>query len=202
MHASALQQVALLTTATKPLTTTSALIERCRNGDTAAQREFIDRYQTFVFRVALRLLGNYHQAEDCSQEVFIKALERIATFKGETAVETWLYRVTANHCLDHLRRETRARKAHENGGTWSQDAIASPETELITAETREAIVRAVASLPAKYRTVYLMHHWEELPYEEIARIEGTSVSAIKMRIARGRELLLVRLAAWYEPRKR
>lgn len=178
------------------------LIERCVTGDRAAQREFVETYKGFIFRVALKVVRNHHLAEDLSQEVFIKVLRSLDTFKGETPIETWLYRVTVNKCLDHMRRSPIDKKSSTDDVALAGLTASghSPEHSVIEAETQVAVAKAVAELPVKFRLVYLQHHWEQLSYEEIAILEKTSVSAIKMRISRGRVLLVEKLKDLWERR--
>lgn len=175
------------------------LVARCVKGERAAQRAFIERYKGFIFRIALKVTRNHHAAEDLSQEAFLKILDKLESFKGETPVETWLYRVTMNHCLDHLRRVNARRTVElDEGADGPVDEGASPEATLLDRELAGAVGRALAELPPKFRLAYTLHHWEDLSYEDIARMEKTSVSAIKMRIARGREQLVQKLRGWFE----
>lgn len=175
------------------------LVARCVKGERAAQRVFIERHKGFIFRIALKVTRNHHAAEDLSQEAFLKILDKLESFKGETPVETWLYRVTMNHCLDHLRRVNARRTVDLDALTEGPvDQGVSPEGALLDTELAGAVGRALAELPPKFRLAYTLHHWEDLSYEDIARIEKTTVSAIKMRIARGREQLVKKLRGWFE----
>jgi RNA polymerase sigma-70 factor (ECF subfamily) len=178
------------------------LLARCIAGDARAQRAFIEKHQRFVFRTALKVVGDRHTAEDMAQETFLKLLDKLGSFRGDTPIETWLYRVTVNHCLDHLRRfPAKRRPAPLDAVAESPFEGEDPEDSALSGERQRAVAAALAELPEKYRIVYLLHHFEDQSYEEIARGERTSVSAIKMRMARGRQMLVAKLTSWAEKRR-
>ena len=198
-----LPEAALSPTLEAAVVEDKGLIERCIAGDARAQRTFIERHKGFVYRVALKVTAERHTAEDLAQEAFIKILDRLDSFRGDKPVETWLYRVTVNHCLDYLRRNP-AKRRHlplESAPEAPTDDEASAESALLASELQSAVAAALATLPEKYRIVYLLHHWEDQTYEEIAQAEHTSVSAIKMRFARGRIMLVEKLKYWVERRR-
>jgi RNA polymerase sigma-70 factor (ECF subfamily) len=138
-----------------------------------------------VYSVAYRMMGNEHDALDAVQETFLNAYRRAASFRGESALGTWLYRVTINTCLDLLRRRSRTPQPAES---QVQEEAYAPDVATQVTE-RMDLARALRELGDDFREVILMHDVGGVPYEEIARLTGTSIGTIKSRISRGRRKL-------------
>lgn len=140
-----------------------------------------DAYSDAVYRLAMVYLGRHADAEDVTQEVFLRLLHRAPSFTGEDHEKRWLLQVTANLCKDQLRSFWRKRV------TQLEDSLpaAAPEE-------REAL-RAVAALPEKYRLPIHLYYYEGYSVTEIAEILKLGQSAVKMRLKRGRELLKIEL---------
>ena len=175
---------------------------------------FMQAYQNIVFSTAVRLLGNQAEAEDISQEVFLKAYERFAELRHSPTLGGWLKTVTTNLCLNHLSRyRARWRFFSEMFSSDQEDDFAveipapnSIQDQLDGADHRRLLERALQKLPAAQRVPLVLYHFENLRYEEIAAKLGVSISKVKIDIFRGREALRKKLklnlageAEWISP---
>lgn len=167
------------------------LIERFQAGDRAAFATIYERHYGRVLRVAWRMLGQQALAEDIAQEVFIRAWHALPDFEIRARLSTWLYRVTVNACLDHLKSGRRRYERQADEGVLEQRRAGdpSPQAQVIAAQREALVTEAVARLPAKYRAVVVLRDIEERPYKEIHEILGLPVTTLKMRAIRGRAML-------------
>ena len=158
---------------------------------------FVKSYQNMVFSTAIRLLGNETEAEDMSQEVFLKAYERFEELSVSPTVGGWLKTVTRNLCLNHLSRY-RARwrffseMKGENDEEEREVEWAAPDTheqQVDRADHRVLLEAALHKLPAAQRVPLVLYHFEDMGYEEIAAKLRISLSKVKTDIHRGREAL-------------
>ena len=158
---------------------------------------FVRAYQNMVFSKAVRLLGNEAEAEDISQEVFLKAYQRFAELRHSPTVGGWLKKVTTNLCLNHLSRY-RARwrffselfTANEDDDHYPEiPAPDSTEERIDSIDHRELVEQALRKLPSAQRVPLVLFHFENLSYEEIATSLGVSLSKVKTDIFRAREKL-------------
>ena len=140
--------------------------------------ELYDRYGKFLFRISYAILCNREDAEDAVQDVFYKYLLKQPLFRDEDHEKAWFLRVASNRSKDMLRR----RKIRT---TLSLEEIEEYEI----APEQATILRDLFSLPEKYKTVMILHYLEDLSVQDIARAESLTPSAVKMRLARGREML-------------
>jgi RNA polymerase sigma-70 factor (ECF subfamily) len=168
-------------------------------------------YAPRVYHLARRLLGNAADAEDVTQEVFVKVVGKLPTFRGEAAFPTWLYRVAVNAALAYRRQRARREGGRvpnplEDFGADGKHLAPvrrwalGPEQQALDRETHELIEGAIAGLPAIYRDVYVLADVEELPNAEVAEILGLSVAAVKSRLHRARLLMRKALAPYFEER--
>ena len=175
------------------------LVARHREGDLDAFGEIYRRHAGRLYSLAYRMVGNAGDAEDLLQEIFMQAHRKLSSFKGESALVTWLYRLAMNHCLDHLRsKATRMRHA-----TGSLDAEGGPPTPAAPAGAVELTVsrldleRAIAGLPEGCRAAFLLHDVEGFEHREVAAMlgiaEGTSKSQVHKARLRLRETLRARV---------
>ena len=161
---------------------------------------FMRAYQDMVYTTALRLLNNEAEAEDISQEAFLKAYERFDEVSQSPTAGGWLKTVTRNLCLNHLSRY-RARwrffseMASENDEEREVDfpAPATHDQEMATADQRRLLEEALRKLPAAQRVPLVLYHFEDLSYEEIAARLKSSMAKVKTDIFRGREALRKKL---------
>jgi len=169
--------------------------------DTHQFEVFMRAYQDMVYTTAVRLLGNEAEAEDISQEVFLKAYERYDDLSKSPTVGGWLKTVTRNLCLNHLTRyRARWRFFSEFSLEQKDDdreiEFAAPDTfeqDLETKDNRRLLEVALQKLPATQRVPLVLYHFEDLGYEEIAAKLRISLGKVKTDIFRGREALRKKL---------
>ena len=173
------------------------LIERARRGDHTAFGQLVERYKDAIYRLAYRILRNAGDAEDAAQESFVRAYVAIDSFNPQFRFYTWLSTITQHVCFRSLRSRdwrivsvdpglVRVSRAHVEDG---------PEIGLLLRERDEAIRGLVDGLPGKYRQVLILRHWHELSYDEIARATELSLSSVKTRLHRARQMLATAMAA-------
>ncbi len=164
------------------------LTEKLKKGEEEAFELLISEYQQKIYALSFSLLGNHEDALDTVQEVFIKIYNKISSFNGESALSTWIFRITKNACYDHLRKS----KKNIEGEIPENAADASPLPDEIfqKKEVRRAVRVALESLPPKYKTVLLLREYENLSYGEISKVLDISEGTVKSRISRAREYLL------------
>lgn len=163
---------------------------RCRTGDRAAFDEIVSRYQLRLFRFAFRLLGDRSEAEDAVQETFVRVYKAIPAYRPDGYFSSWVYRIALNEC----RRRHRAHRVTVPLEAVQQTADGpDPEQSLVTSERNRQLRRAVDALPEHYRIVMVLFYFEEMSVDQISRTIDVSVSAVKVRLHRGRERLATRL---------
>ena len=173
-------------TLTVPVATTSqdteadnSIVERYLAGDMTAFDELMIRYERQIYRVCYRFVNNRDDAMDLAQEVFIKAFEHLANFRRESSMKTWLYRIAMNHCINHVKKNSREFvQITENVGSTR----ASIHSEMEEREKREQFRSLVKKLPPKQKAILEMRIHEQLSYEEIATMSGRSISTIKASV--------------------
>ena len=169
------------------------LVQRCLEGDATAWDTLVRTYEKRVFNIAYKFLARYEEAEDLTQEIFVKLFRALPTYDRRAQFDTWLTRVSRNLCIDHYRR--RRREAEKVTDEVDPDAI--PMNELLsrpdaTLERRDevAMVRqALAKLPPAYRVAVALRDIHELSYEDIAVRLQLPEGTVKSRINRGRREL-------------
>jgi RNA polymerase sigma-70 factor (ECF subfamily) len=168
----------------------AALVNRSATGDESAFEVLVTRYERVLFRVALRLLGDYDDARDATQAAFIKAYQKLESFDPRFRFFSWIYRILLNECLN-ARRD---RHPHEAVAP-DRAAAGSPLDSLEVADRRRVIQRALLALPTEYRQVIVLRHFGELNYDDIAETLSVPVSTVKSRLYTARQRLLDMLAA-------
>ncbi|MBI4832593.1 MAG: RNA polymerase sigma factor [Candidatus Lindowbacteria bacterium] len=173
-----------------------ALMESYAKGDTGAFEELLRRHRRPVFAYLCRMAGS-ELAEDIFQEVFIRVISSRATYKRTAKFSTWLYRIAHNTCVDALRRENYRKteslfqpadpRVAENGGEMLiQDIVPSsnpgPAEELARKQLSDALKKCIARLNPEQREVFVLRQYQNLPFQEIARVVGTSESTVKSRM--------------------
>lgn len=174
------------------------LVEGCKRREPAACEELYRLHSGRVFSLATRFAGGQADGEDLLQEIFVQVFRKIGSFKGESALGTWIYRLAVNHCLDYVR----SRQARQRQVTDSLDDTAavpaSPAARPMRAE-RIDLERAIAQLPDGYRAAFLLHDVEGFEHQEVAALlgiaEGTSKSQVHKARLRIREYLAGRTPA-------
>ncbi|MGD0771343.1 MAG: sigma-70 family RNA polymerase sigma factor [Candidatus Solibacter sp.] len=160
------------------------VLAAARSGDLPAFELLMRRYERLVLVTALRLAGNLPDAQDVSQEVFLKLYRNLGKLSSEDAVASWLYRVTVNACHD-LRRRRPPEDAVENGGQLAAGG-ADPHQALSESERRRALELSLRMLPEKERVALVLRDLEGLSTEEVARVLGSSPATVRSQISKAR----------------
>jgi RNA polymerase sigma-70 factor, ECF subfamily len=161
------------------------LVGRVLAGDTAAFEVLVRRHQRVLFTVALRMLGDREEAQDATQNTFVKAYEKLATFNANYRFFSWIYRIVVNECLN----VRRARPPATESGAF-EPVAAGEALELLEAQDRRRIVQgAILALPNDYRQVIVLRHFTELSYDEISTTLGIPVKTVKSRLYTARQRL-------------
>ena len=164
------------------------IIKKCLSGDKYAFSELVNRYKKLVFSTAYRMLGNYEEAEDASQEVFIRIYNSLNRYNSLYKFSTWSMRITTNYCLDMLRKRKGDVYSLESQYDLQDDSL-SPEEHYIKQENQNTVQKAIDSLPDKYKVLIILFHFRGLSYSEIMDVTGESLTIIKNRLYRGRQML-------------
>jgi len=177
------------------------LVGRCQSGDLEAFNVLISRYETRVLNMSLRYLRDYHQAVDETQEIFLKIFRKINLFKGDSAFGTWLYRITANHCLNVIKSQRSASSGRDKTvsldvaqeenyqGVLRDSKAERPDEVYARAELRRTISGLLVKLPASHRQVVILRHFEQMSYDEIAKVMELPVSTVRSCLFRARKQL-------------
>ena len=172
----------------------SYLVQRAQEGYLDAFSELVDRHALRAYRVALRMLGNHHDAEDIAQESLVAAWQHLAGFRIESSFQTWLYQIVTRRALNRIRRARAVSSLDPLDEVSDEDA--GPAAEAERARTIDAVSAAVAALPPAQRMTVVLHHFEGLPYQQVAQITGMTVPAVRSHLYRGRRALAESLAEW------
>jgi RNA polymerase sigma-70 factor, ECF subfamily len=177
------------------------LVTASQRGDQDAFAFLVQRHQRRVFNMVLRVLQDYDEASEITQEAFLAAWMGLPSFRGEARFATWLYRIAYNCCLRQLerRKQERALQAVLEAEIIQEMMIeAKQEEDSIELRDRQAIVREqLENLPTKYRIVLILRHLQEMTYAEMADILTMPIGTIKTRLFRARHLLKERLSNAY-----
>jgi RNA polymerase sigma-70 factor, ECF subfamily len=173
------------------------LAQKAARGDVEAFSRLVRDYSGLVYRVAVRILGD-SDAQDASQEVWIRVWRNLEKFRGESAFSTWLYKITVNTCLSAYRRE-QTRGTREIGDSLPSLPVPpsiedDPETAALAGERREELLRALGHVRAEHRAALVLRHMEGLSYAEVAQILEVPDGTAKGWVNRGRAALLVALS--------
>ncbi len=179
------------------------LVLAARRGDPSAFSTLVERHSAAIFTLAKKLLSDIDEAEDATQETFIRAYNRLETFGGRSAFATWLYRIGTNICHDHLRRRLRRQQIQERymeikeinlGRSWPNECHSlDPEHAVLALEKCQTVSRALAQLSISYRTTLLLHDIEGLTISKIATLTKVPLSTAKSRLRRARLTLAILL---------
>ena len=172
-------------------TADSILVLRASDGDIIAYEQLVRRYQRPIFRMCVNMLGDEADAAEVAQDVFFAVWRGLSRFRGEAAFSSWLYRIATNECLKVLRRRGPTTLPLKDQAASSGD----PSGEYEARQMAEHIGRVVATLTPEQRAPLLLREVEGLTYEEIAKILGLSIGAVKSRLNRARVELTMALEA-------
>lgn len=170
------------------------LVAASKGGDQDAFAQLVQRYQRRVFNLVYRMLQQYEEANETTQETFLAAWQGLPAFRGDARFATWLYRIAYNCSLKQLEQRKRD-KALQVALEAEQDDAKLVDTEMDVRD-RQALVREhLSHLPAKYRIVLILRHLQDMTYEEMAEILTMPIGTIKTHLFRARNLLKERLQA-------
>jgi RNA polymerase sigma-70 factor (ECF subfamily) len=182
-----------------------ALMLRVRDGDLEAFETLVTRHQHSVVGTAAKMLGGAADAEDISQQVFVRVWKHAARYQPSAKFTTWLMTITRNLVFNELRRRRRSQQVSmdaDEGDTirhqFVDEQAVAPSEEILDSELQEAIDAAIASLPETQRLAIVLRRYEGMPYEEIAEVLKTSVPAVKSILFRARAELKARLKKYLE----
>jgi RNA polymerase sigma-70 factor, ECF subfamily len=168
-------------------------LARARQGDKAAFGNLIEAYQTPVFNLAYRMLGNAGEAEEAAQEAFIRAYTRLDSYNPEHKFSTWMLSITSNYCIDIIRKRRMQLLSIDeplppHPALMSEQSL-GPEAQALDHEQQALVQQMLDSLAPDYRQAVALRYWYDFSYEEIAEVMDTTVSAVKSRLFRARKQL-------------
>jgi RNA polymerase sigma-70 factor (ECF subfamily) len=170
------------------------LLELCRQGDRAAQRQFYEKHVGRVFGLCVRILANREKAKDAVQETFIKAFSRLGQFRSESEIGTWLYRIATNACLDMVRQSRAKMISMDDERFGPVSAVTAAEKPSHEKSPVEEVVRKLLSTINRERAAtFWLFTIHQLSQKDIARIQNISLATVKMRLAKVRGLLKEKL---------
>lgn len=182
------------------------LVRRLRRRDEAAFTEMVVAYQSRVFAIVYRILGDRAEAEDVAQEVFVTVFKAIDSFRGDAQFSTWLFRIATNHSknrLKYLARRHHGRKkdiddtAETDIASPMTDPLPRPDKQAEGVELESIVQRALAVLDEDHRVVIILRDIEQLPYAEIADVLDVAEGTVKSRLFRARAALQEQIEALY-----
>jgi RNA polymerase sigma-70 factor (ECF subfamily) len=170
----------------------SWLVRKAQAGDVDAYEVLVRRHRDRIYRLALRMLGDRHDAEDIAQDVVIQVWTALAGFTGASSFTTWLYRIVVNRCLNQIRRSRSTRPMLDS----DPPPVVGAEDMVIARQRARAVMEAVAALPPDQRAVVVLHQLEGLSYREVAAVVNISEDAVRGRLHRARVSLFETLRSW------
>jgi RNA polymerase sigma-70 factor (ECF subfamily) len=181
------------------------LLERLRQGDELAFETLIQQYEQPVFNLVSRLVDQSADAADVMQEVFLKVFRKVGSFRGESSLKTWIYRIAVNEARNQRRWFSRHKRQEvaldpapgetQGCGDWLEDAGRSPFELTLDRETEELLENALKDVSQPFRAALVLREVEGLSYEEVSEILEISMGTVKSRILRGRQALRKSLTA-------
>lgn len=181
------------------------LVERAKAGDREAFKELVQKYQRRVFAICMGILKNPDDCHDVSQEVFLKVYRYLENFQQQSSFYTWLYRITVNMCIDHMRRNRRVqtvdyddgvgREGNVEGDEWLMPSKLgfNPDQVFSRKELRQKMLEALETLSEKHRTILVLREVEGLSYEEMAEVLNISKGTVMSRLFHARRYFQIAL---------
>lgn len=165
-------------------------LKRARAGDEEAFARLVETYQTAIFNLCYRMLGESGEAEDAAQESFLRAYSQLSTYDPARSFKTWLFSIASHYCIDRLRKRRLIWLSLDDDELPPHPALQEPTAgpeEVSVAREQTAVIQALlAQLAPEDRSVLIMRYWYDLSYEEIAEATRVTVSAVKSRLHRAR----------------
>ena len=178
------------------------LIQRILQGETELFSQFVTEHRSKVFHTALGLLHSRHDAEDITQDVFLEAFRALATFRNDSKIATWLYRITVNRSLNLLKKKKRSAFIQSFDQLFSatakdveliNDQTPTSQESMEEAQQLDILHATIDKLPENQRIAFTLNKYEELSYAEIAEVMKISVSAVESLIFRARRSVISRI---------
>lgn len=174
------------------------LVAAGKKGDQDAFSLLVQRYQRRVFNLIFRMLQNYEEASEITQETFLAAWQGLPTFRGDARFSTWLYRIAYNCALKQLelrKRDNALHQALQAESVLEEEGDVQRNTHLEMLDNQKLVQEHLSQLPAKYRIVLVLRHLQDMTYEEMAEVLTMPIGTIKTHLFRARNLLKERLQA-------
>jgi RNA polymerase sigma-70 factor (ECF subfamily) len=183
-----------------------ALVKQIVSGDQTAFRIFVEKYQDMVFRTCYGFVKNSDDCDDVCQNVFIQAYRHIDKFKGDSALSTWLYKISVNQSINYLRQhkwQKLIQKVEDvftfsNQGSFLGVNNRNPQKQMEMNQEEDILNQAINSLPENQKTAFILHKYDDLPQQQIAEIMGISVSAVESLVFRAKTNLQKKLYSYYK----
>jgi len=173
-------------------------VRRIQRGETESFEILVRRHEKAIFNLVYRMLGDYDDAAETAQEVFLSAYRAIGQFRGDANFSTWLYRIALNHAT--TRRKSTNTRQHRlvplDGTELVSDVELGPAESLEKKEVRERVQRALNELEPEDAMIILLRDLQDIAYEDVARVLNIPVGTVKSRLHRARQALKARLAAY------
>ena len=162
-----------------------------QKGDKAAFMYIVDAFQRPVYNLCYRMLGDAAEAEDAAQETFLRAYTKIDTYNANRKFSSWVLSIASHYCIDRLRKRRHKTVSWDDLPPWRMMPATDPqpETVALNQEKQQSVHNLLDTLPPDYRAATILRYWYEMPYDEIAATLDTTVSAIKSRLFRARQML-------------
>lgn len=168
-----------------------------KRGNLEIFSEIVDLYKNRVFACAYKFTNDYNEAQDLSQEIFIKIYKQINTFRFECKLSTWIYKVSTNLCIDWKKKNSRIKIVNisdydKDISSFTEMSYAEkeiPEEKIIGLEDQNEIHRTIHNLPDKYKTVIIMYHFNDMSYKEISKTLDVPEKTVETRLYRARRML-------------
>ena len=182
-------------------------IEDLKKGDIKSFRLMVDEHQKKVLNTCYRFVGNKEDAEDLTQEVFLEIYKSISSFRGESKISTWIYRISVTKSLDFIRRKKRKKRFAILKSTFSDDKVEedipdnqnlNPGGKIEEQDRIRILNEALESLPENQRAAFTLSKYDEMSYKEVADILNTTVSSVESLIHRAKQNLKKKLYNYYE----
>jgi RNA polymerase sigma-70 factor, ECF subfamily len=174
-------------------------VKRVQQGDTDSFEVLVRRHQKATFNLVYRLLGDYDEAAEVAQEVFLSVYRSIHRFRGDANFSTWLYRIAFNHASTRRKSLNAAQRRHVplDGYETIGDGAGDPARTAEQKEIQERVQQALNSLDSGDAMIVLLRDLQDVPYDEVARILNVPVGTVKSRLHRARQALKARLAPYF-----
>jgi RNA polymerase sigma-70 factor, ECF subfamily len=182
------------------------LVRRAQHGDADAFADLFHTHKTRIYSLCLRMTNNAAEAEDLAQDAFLQVFRKLATFRGDSALSTWLYRIAVNTVLMHFRRKSPCKVSLDQTYTNHDGAPVRREygikdDRLDTSVTRIALARAISELPAGYRAIFILHEVEGYQHREIGELLGCSIGTSKSQLHKAKLRIREQLTDAPQPRR-